>query len=92
MEVVLLGCRCPCGVIHSMTPLSSHRCLHVAGAIVAFKCLACVHTILVGLILRKVSKGETFTHLRDSYWGAVSNGAFGIHQGVTLARRPQLRP
>lgn len=23
---------------------------------VAFKCLACVHTILVGLILRKVSK------------------------------------
>ena len=44
MEVVLLGGRCPCGVIHSMTPLSSHGYLHVADTIVAFKCLACAHT------------------------------------------------
>ena len=56
IEVVLLGVRCPCGVIHSMAPLSSHGCLHVAGSIVAFKYLAYAHTILVGLILRKESK------------------------------------
>ena len=35
---------------------------------------------------------ETFTHSGSSCWDAVSSGAFEIHQGVTLARVPQLLP
>ena len=61
----------------------------MTGALMAFKCLTCAHTILVGLVLsRKEDKGETLTHLGGSYWGAVSSGAFGTHQRVTLARVP----
>ena len=74
-------------------PLSSHGSLHAAGALMAFNCLTCAHTILVGLLLSwKEDKGETLTHLGSSYWGAVSSGAFGIHQRVTLARVPQMLP
>ena len=47
----LAGGGCPCGLIHSMSPLSSHGSLHVAGALMAFKCLTHAHTILVGLVL-----------------------------------------
>ena len=61
----------------------------MTGALMAFKCLTCAHTVLVGLVLsRKEDKGETLTHLGGSYWGAVSSGAFGTHQRVTLARVP----
>ena len=57
----------------------------------AFKCLTCAHTVLVGLVLRrKEDTGETLTHLGGSYWGAVSSGACGTHQRITLARVPQL--
>ena len=41
----------PCGLIHSMSPLSSLGSLHVAGTLIAFKCLICAHAILVGLVL-----------------------------------------
>ena len=83
----------PCGLIHSVSPLSSHGSLHVAGALMALKCLTHAHTILDGLVLsRKENKRETLTHSGSSCWGAVSSGAFGTHQGVTLARVPQLLP
>ena len=59
----------------------------------AFKCLTCAHTILLGLVLSwKGDKEQTLTHSGGSYWGAVSSGAFGTHQRVTLARVPQLLP
>ena len=79
--------------MHFMSPLSSHDSLHVAGALMASKCLTRAHTILVGLVLSwKEDKGETLSHLGSSYWGSVSSGAFGTHQRVTLARVPQLLP
>ena len=62
----------------------------MAGALMAFKCLTCAHTILVGLVLSwREEKGETLSHSGSSYWGALSSGAFGKHQRVTLARVPQ---
>ena len=74
-------------------PLSLHGSLHVAGVLMAFKCLTHAHTILVGLVLScKEDKRETLTHSGGSYWGTVSSGAFGTHQRVTLARVPQLLP
>ena len=89
----LAGCGCPCGLIHSVSPLSSHGSLHVAGALMAFKCLTHVHTILVGLVLSwKEDKGETLSHSGGSYWGSVNSGAFGTHQRVTLPRVSQLLP
>ena len=36
---------CPCGRIRSVSPLSSHGSLHVAGALMAFKCLTHAHNI-----------------------------------------------
>ena len=42
------GGGCPCGLIHSVSLLSSHGSLHVAGALIAFKCLTRAYTILVG--------------------------------------------
>ena len=85
--------QCPCGLICSVSPLSSHRSLHVAGALMTFKCLTHAHTILVGLVLSwKEDKGETLTPSGSSYWGAVSSGAFGTHPRVILARVPQLLP
>ena len=84
---------CPCGLIRSVSLLSSHGSLHVEGALMVFKCLTRAHTILVGLAHSwKEEKGETLTHLGSSYWGALSSGAFGTHQRVTLARVPQLLP
>ena len=74
-------------------PLSSYGNLHVADALMAFKCLTHAYTILVGLVLSwKEDKGETVTHLGNVYWGSVGSGAFGTHQRVTLARIPQLPP
>ena len=65
----------------------------MAGALMAFKCLTCAHTMLVGLVLSwKEDIGETLTHSGGSYWGAVSSGAFRTHQRVTPARVPQLLP
>ena len=82
---------CPCGLIRSVSPLSSHGSLHVAGALMAFKWLTHAHTILGGLVLSwKEDKGETLTPPGSSYWGTVSSGAFGTHPRVTLARVPQL--
>lgn len=76
----------PCGLICSVCPLSSHGSLHVA-----FKCLTCAHTILVGLVLSwKEDKGKTLTRSGSSYWGAAGSGPFGTHQRITLARVPQL--
>ena len=50
----------------------------------AFKCLTCAHTMLVGLVLSwKEDKGETLIHSGGSYRGTVSSGAFGTHQRVT---------
>ena len=89
----LTGGGCPCALIHSASPLSSHRSLHAAGALMAFKYLARAHTILVGLVLSwKEDKGETLSRSGSSYWGSVNSGAFGTHQRVTLARVPQLLP
>ena len=89
----LAGGICACDLIHSMPPLSSHRSLHLAGALMAFKCLTRAHTILVGLVLSwQEDKGETLTCLGSSYWGTVSSGAFGTHQRVTMGRVPQLLP
>ena len=50
-ENCLAGDRCPCGLIHSMFPLSSYGSLHVTGSLMAFKCLAHSHRIFVGLVL-----------------------------------------
>ena len=89
----LAGGRCPCGLIHSTSPLSSHGSLHVAGALMAFKCPTCAHTILLGPVLSwKEDKGEALIHSGGSYWGAMSSEAFGTHQRVTLPRVPQLLP
>ena len=41
----LAGGGCPCGLIGSVSPSSSHRCLHVAGTLMAFKCLTHAHNI-----------------------------------------------
>ena len=61
----------------------------MAGALKALKCLTRAHTALLGLILSwKEDKGETLPQSGSSYWGAVSSGAFGTHQRVTLARVP----
>ena len=82
-----------CGLICSMSPLSSHGSLHVAGALMAFKFLTCGHTILVDLVLSwKEDKGVALTHSGGSYWGTVSSGAFGTHHRVILPRVPQLLP
>ena len=49
--------------------------------------------VFLGLGLSwKEDKGESLTRLGGSYWGAVSSGAFGTHQRVTLARVPLLLP
>ena len=66
----------------SVSLLSSHGSLHVAGPLVAFKCLTHAHTLLVDLVLSwKEDKGETLTRSGGSYWDAVSSGAFGTHRG-----------
>ena len=57
-----------------------------------FKCLTCAHATMGGLVLRKEERGETLTCPGGSYWGAVSSGARGTHQRVTLARVPQWLP
>ena len=60
---------CPCGRIHSVSPLSSHGSLCVAGPLMAFKCLTRAHTKLVGLVLSwKKDTGETLTRLGGNYW------------------------
>ena len=42
----------------------------MAGALMAFMCLTCAHTILVGIVLSwKKDKGETLTHSSGSYSG-----------------------
>ena len=42
----------------------------MAGALMAFMCLTCAHTILVGVVLSwKKDKGETLTHSSGSYSG-----------------------
>ena len=71
----LAGSGCPCGLICSVSPLFSQGSLHVAGALMVFKCLTRAHTVLVGLVLSwKEDKGETLTHSGGSYWGSVSCG------------------
>ena len=58
----LAGARCPCGLIRSVCPLTSHGSLSVEGTLMGFMCLSCAHTILVGIVLsRKKHKGETLT-------------------------------
>lgn len=51
MEVVLLGAGTSDGLVWSMTPLSCHRSLQAAGALMAFRYLSCVCIILIGLAL-----------------------------------------
>ena len=42
----------------------------MAVALMAFMCLPCAHTILVGIVLTcKKDKGETLTHSSGSYFG-----------------------
>ena len=93
-ENCLAGGRCPCGLIHSMFPLSSYGSLHVTGSLMAFKCLAHSHRIFVGLVLSwKEEKKERPLPVRVAATGwALGSGAFGTHQRVTLARVPQLLP
>ena len=65
----------------------------MAGALMAFKCLTRAHALSVCIVLSwREEKGETLSHSGSSYWGALSSGAFGTHQRVTLARVPQLLP
>ena len=68
---------CPCGLILSVCPPSSHGSLSVAGALMAFTCLICAHRILVGIVLTcKKDKGETLTHSRGSYFGRSEQWGF----------------
>ena len=63
---------CPCGLILSVCPPSSHGSLSVARALMAFTCLICAHRILVGIVLickKKKKKGETLTHSSGRYFG-----------------------
>ena len=59
-----------------MPPLSSHGSLHVAGALMAFKCLTHAHTVLVGLVLSWKEDKERDPHQfgwqllgRSEQWG-----------------------
>ena len=73
----LAGGGCPCGLIRSVSPLSSRGSLSVAGALMAFMCLTCTHTILVGIVLTcKKDKGETLTLSSRSYFGC--SGQWGL--------------
>ena len=83
--------RCPCGLICSVSPSSSHGSLHVAGALMDFQYLTCAHTILVCLVLswKEVQRRDPQPFRRQLL---VSSGAFGTQQRVTLARVPQLLP
>ena len=88
---------CPCGLILSVCPPSSHGSLSVARALMAFTCLICAHRILVGIVLiwkkKKKKKKERPSPIQVAdTLGAVSSGAFGTHQRVTLASIPQLPP
>ena len=68
---------CPCGLILSVCPPSSHGSLSVARALMAFTCLICAHRILVGIVLTcKKDKGETLTHSRGSYFGRSEQWGF----------------
>ena len=59
----------------------------------AFTCLICAHRILVGIVLtcKKTKERPSPIQVTDTL-GAVSSGAFGTHQRVTLASSPQLPP
>lgn len=90
---VLTGVDTKC-LIHSVIPLSCHRGLQSAGALMAFKCPTYAHTILSGLVLslREKEERRTLTCLGGSYWDTKGCGALGTHLRVTLARVPQLLP
>ena len=72
---VLTGADTKC-LIHSVIPLSCHRGLQSAGALMAFKCLTYAHTVLSGLVLSLMDKEErrALTLLGGSYWGIVDLG------------------
>lgn len=90
---VLTGADTKC-LIHSVIPLSCHRGLQSAGALMAFKCLTYAHTILSGLVLslREKEERRALTCLGGSFWDTKGCGALGTHLRVTLARVPQLLP
>ena len=66
----------------------------MAGALMAFMCLTCAHTILVGIVLSwKKDKGETLTHSSDSYsgcseqWGVWNTRVGNPGQSSSIATR-----
>ena len=92
--ICLVGGGCPCGLICSACPQSSHGSLSVTGALMAFMCLTCAHTILVGIVLSwKKDKGETLTHSSDSYsgcseqWGVWNTRVGNPGQSSSIATR-----
>ena len=84
----LSGGGCLYGLIHFVTHLSSHGCLHLTGSLMVLKCLTRAHIILFGLVFNWKGVKETLIHLSGSYWGTVGDGVFGTYKRVTLARVP----
>ena len=85
------GGRCSNSLVHSVTPLSFHGSLPAAGAVMAFKCQTRARTVPIGPVLSRKTEGSS-PILGGRYWGKVSRGSFGTHQGVALARVPLLLP
>ena len=74
-----------------LCPPYPHGSLH--GTLMAFKCLACAHTILVGLVLSwKEDTGGTLTCSGSATGTPWAVGPLKAHQRVTLARVPLLFP
>ena len=93
MEVVLLGVDTLVAWSILWSPLSCQGSLQAVGTLLAFKCLTCACTILIGLVLNlRQKERRAFTCLGSRYCGTVGCRAFGTPQRVTLARVPQLLP
>lgn len=90
------GCgECPCGVIHAVVPPYPHISLPVVAALMSFTVSdLCPHNIgwhSPHLQKRKRERPSPIQKAAATL-GAVSSGAFGMHQRITLARVPQLLP
>ena len=74
----LSGGRCPSSLVHSVTPLSCHGSIQVAGALMAFKCLSCACNFNWPGPQLKGEWGKeerrALTLLGGSYWGIVDLG------------------
>lgn len=74
----LSGGRCPSSLVHSVTPISCHGSIQVAGALMAFKCLSCACNFNWPGPQLKGEWGKeerrALTLLGGSYWGIVDLG------------------